>query len=715
MLFISSLLAAVAAWTVAFLVAPAATPDVEHEPLIGVLFTAGAALLAFSACVRGKLLRFGALSGLVAIGQAAALEWIEAPRYAVYQHYVPWSELLRGGSFTVIAGLLLLQLLVCAALAYGERAKLARLLREIGPWRGALLLGAFAFSAAVPTESIARALGEISLSLLVTLVSALNLLLAVLAAPDDALERGFATLSARISLTPGQAAGSFDARLPRLLALLAVILASLAAWFVLGGLPHIDDSVAYLFQAKTLSTFAIALPAPPDAAAFDTPHLINDGVRWYSKYFPGWPALLALGVLVGAPWLVNPVLAGVTVLVSHGLLRRLTDLATANLVAILLVCSPWFLFMSASHMAHPAAALCTVVAVYSLVRERQSPRGAWAVLSGLSLGLLFLTRPLDAVLVGLPLGLWGLGVLGARLPLRSLAGVVVAGAAVTATVLPYNRALTGKATYSPFALWSDRTFGPGADVLGFGPNVGIRLWPNLDPLPGHGLADVILNTNKNLFATQVELFGWAAGSLLFVAAALAFPRFRRGEAILLAWPACLVIGQHVYWFAGGPDFGARYWYPALLGFVFLSVRGMQVVAERAGELARARAYRRVLLFAAVAVACAWVSFVPWRATTKYYRYRDIGRHVGRLASQLHMDDALVFVRSEHRTDYQAAFSFNPPTLQQRGTIFARDAGPESRRAVIAAFPTRPIWLLELDPKTQRLTATRGPLPPGSQL
>jgi hypothetical protein len=35
--------------------------------------------------------------------------------------------------------------------------------------------------------------------------------------------------------------------------------------------------------------------------------------RWCSLCPPGWPAILAVGVLLGAPWLVDPLLLGLSI------------------------------------------------------------------------------------------------------------------------------------------------------------------------------------------------------------------------------------------------------------------------------------------------------------------------------------------------------------------------------------------------------------------
>jgi hypothetical protein len=135
---------------------------------------------------------------------------------------------------------------------------------------------------------------------------------------------------------------------PWFVAVWVTMVSALIAWFVLEGVPHIPDSVSYLFQAKYFSAGYLYLPAPPDRESFVISHVVNDGTKWYGYGFPGWPALLALGVLTGVPWLVNPVLGGLTVLLSHALVQRLYSRLMAGAVVSLLAVSPWFLFMSAS-------------------------------------------------------------------------------------------------------------------------------------------------------------------------------------------------------------------------------------------------------------------------------------------------------------------------------------------------------------------------------
>jgi len=84
-------------------------------------------------------------------------------------------------------------------------------------------------------------------------------------------------------------------------------------------------------------------PSPPARESFDFPHTINNG-RWYSMYPPGWPLLLALGVLVQAPWLINPILGGLTILLLFSW-ARIHGRRTGILAAILGSVSIWLLLM----------------------------------------------------------------------------------------------------------------------------------------------------------------------------------------------------------------------------------------------------------------------------------------------------------------------------------------------------------------------------------
>jgi 4-amino-4-deoxy-L-arabinose transferase-like glycosyltransferase len=363
-------------------------------------------------------------------------------------------------------------------------------------------------------------------------------------------------------------------------------------------------------------------------------------------------------------------------------------------------------------MSQPLAGVLALGVLLAVARARERPGGAWGVAGGLLLGALALTRPFDAVLLGVVAAAWAIGIGARRLAWRDLVGGLVAAATVGALALPYNAALTGRATLAPHNVWMDRAWGPGRDRLGFGADIGNNAWPNLDPLPGHGPADVVLNLNKNVFQGNADLFGWACGSLLLVMAGVLMGHRRRGDGLAAGVILSFAGGYSLYWFSGGPDLGPRYWYPALVPFVVLSVRGAQAVAERLEEAGRAPRWR-VYAFVAMAAVSAAVTVPPWRAATKYYRYRGVSADVRRLAAQHGFGRSLVLIRSREREDYQSAFSLNPTDFDAPVPVYARDAGHDHMALVLARFPDRPVWIIgRRDPSVAQLDVLSGPLLPG---
>ncbi|HXI19757.1 MAG TPA: glycosyltransferase family 39 protein, partial [Gemmatimonadales bacterium] len=410
------------------------------------------------------------------------------------------------------------------------------------------------------------------------------------------------------------------------------------------------------------------------------------GGRMYSPFPPGWPAALAVGSLLHLEWLINPLLGALNLLLAWALLVRLYDGRTARLGALLLAVSPWYLFLAMSFMAHQWTLTCALLAALGVIRARQEDGLGGALLGGLALGAVTLVRPLDGVILGVLLGLWVLGVGGRRLRLAPLIVFGISAAAVTALNFAYNRALTGHAATFPVMAYFDRHYAPGVNALGFGPNRGLG-WRGLDPLPGHGPADVVINTLLNLFATNVELFGWGAGSLLFAAVAVFSPRRERSDHLLLSVILAVIAFHGLYWFSGGPDFGARYWFLTIVPLAGLTARGLQRL--EAGGATPAR-----IPLAAVALSLvALLTFVPWRALDKYRDYRGMRPGIRHLATTCGFGSSLVLVQGRRFPDYASAAAYNALPPFGDGPIYAWDRSPEERDSLHEAFPDRPIWVV----------------------
>jgi hypothetical protein len=652
---------------------------------------------------------------LAVVGQVCALQLISAGPVIRLQMFFEWKVLL--GSYR---GMFLAAILIQACLvAWGLRNQWSGARAFLGKWiswPGALiLLALFGYSAStIPPEVAqtfvagsgfvlwsARHLAKVVLAFFIYGTAAANLILAAAAIPRGAWERVLAWESRSRS------------NLVRLAAGWVLIVASLLHWFVLDGMPHVPDEVAYVFQAKYISAGHLFLSPPPDPEAFACRFcMVADG-KWYSAMLGGWPFLLALGYLAGVPWLLNPLLGAIAILLCSSLIKRIHDEQTATRAALLLAASPWLLFMSASLMPHPFSLVLTLLGLLGVERARSVGHVGWALIAGLAFGALLHVRPLESVGLAAVAGIWWLSAGWRQLRFPALAATTASGLAMTALFLGYNNALTGNPWLAPVSKFFDQTVYAGANRLGFGTDVGNFGWLGLDALPGHGPIDVLMNTNHNLYMVSFELFGWACGSLVFVFL-LAALRGARRDALMFGLVFGIWAVMSLYWFSGGPDFGARYWYQMILPLTVLTVRGAQAVAEGPGRENLGLDPRTVGAFVLLASFSGLLNVIPWRSLDKYPNYRGVRAEVRRLQTEYRFGRSLVFVRAESGGEYASAFALNPPTLSadSAGPIYALDRGPESRARLIAFFADRPVWVMEGPSLTRGgFRVVAGPLSP----
>jgi 4-amino-4-deoxy-L-arabinose transferase-like glycosyltransferase len=425
---------------------------------------------------------------------------------------------------------------------------------------------------------------------------------------------------------------------------------------------------------------------------------MNLNGKWFSIFPPGWPAVLALGFAAGLPAIVNPLIAGATILVLYPFLRRLYGPRVANVACALLALSPMFLFMSGGVMAHPLSALCVAGAAAALHRAWDERSPLFAILAGALLGWLALTRPFEGMLLCAAFGLYGLTrwtyIRERRAVLVSLL-LPIAAVAIGALILPYFAALTGRAFDDPVTKYFDTHYYPRSNRLGFGSDIANFGW-GTDFLPGHSPLEGALNAQLSSQLIHFELFGWPMGSWAPIVLYLLWRRdvWAREDALFLTTIIVVVLGQACYWYAGA-DYGARYWYQLLIPCCVLAAKALTRELPDRSRLAPA-----ALVMSLIAVAI----FVPWRGATKYVGYRGMNDSVARLVRECPMTDGLVFVRGTAPNTpfgiYSAAAILNDPGFRSDAPIFARDTSPDGMQAVRTAFPDRPVWTIDVpqDPR-----------------
>jgi len=626
-------------------------------------------------------------------GQAAALQLMQPTGHVGYQHYLPPADFSTLGELFCILLIVAQACAVVIALAPARGAILMWLRSNFRPWQLAVLVLLTAIAASAPSLDLFNYGFEFLLAGSIQFIGLLTVIALVRSIPPATLTR----LRQRLEgwgLLPdceGQPQPGGIDRFAVLGAFWVVTLSTLLSIYVYERHPHIADEVVYLLHANYLAHGMLAMPLPPVPEAFNIDLMIYEQDRWFSAFPPGWPAMLAVGSLLGVPWLVNPLLAGLCILLAYALSRELFSRGSARLVVLLMCLSPWFIFLAMSFMAHIFTLACVLAAALAIARLRRRARLLPAVLAGALLGVTSLIRPLDGLAAAAVLGLWSLGIRTWRDRFIYIPAFVIASVLVGALVLPYNHLLTGDSATFPVMAYFDKYYAPGVNALGFGPDRGLD-WRGLDPFPGHGLRDVVLNNYLNTFAVNVELFGWVTGSLLPLLVLLVAGAARWADYRLLL-VVLVVAGLHsLYWFNGGPDYGARYWFLILLPMIALTVRGACHIGSHLP--ARQPGMTQVVTGMLALSIAGMTTFMPWRAIDKYFHYNNMRPDIRQLAKRHDFSNGLVLIGGNRFDDYMSAAVYNSPEIVTGPVIYAWDRDAATRNALLTAFGNRVVWLVD---------------------
>ena len=675
----------------------------------------GVAMIILGFALTGKLRKFACWFVLALVGQAVTLQMINAGPYAQHQHYIAWplSHLLTKNHPFLLLFLIMQTAFVLAGIRHRWTEIRAWVENNFQSWK---LLGAgllIFLSSATFSMHIDNYLSELILATLLQTINLGNIVLVVWTLPEAFILSVRKTLNRWLFYKKeGNAEEShYIDRYVIFAALWVTALAAFLSFFTYDRHPHIPDEISYIYQARYFVQGMLTMPLPSVPEGFRMFLMDFENGHWFSVQLPGWPAMLALGMALGTPWLVNPVLAGLNLLLSYVLLLDLYDRRTARMAVVLLCFSPWCIFMAMNFMTHTFTLTCALTAALSVVMARKTEKSFWGWISGLAVGMVSLIRPLEALAISGLIGLWVIGVGGVRLKSSAILGFLLGVIALGSIGFYYNYLLTGTPVTFPFSAYTDKHLGMGSNALGFGPERGLG-WPTLDPRPGHDLLDALINILININLVNIELFGWSTGSVIMITLMLFSGVLRRNDYIMLSVIGMIIFVHVFYWFSGGPDFGARYWYLIILPCVALTVRGghhLVKTLENGQQLVPIigmRVAAGILLLCLLSI----LNFFSWRVIDKYHHYRGFRPDIRELASSYNFGRSLVLIRGNNYNDYPSAAVYNPINLNDNRPIYAWDASQEIREKLLKSFSDRKVWLVNAPSITRKgFEVIRGPI------
>lgn len=439
-----------------------------------------------------------------------------------------------------------------------------------------------------------------------------------------------------------------------------LLICSAISWYVFDGLPGFIDSCAYMFQARLFAHGSLYAPLPPEPDFFQAQNILMKD-KWYSQYPPGYPALLALGVIFGIPWVVNPILGALTIVCIYLIARELYTNSIAKISAVLASISSFFLFMSSEFMAHSSTLFFITLAFLSFVWMVKKKRPLLsAVVCGVSLGIALLCRPYTTVWVCIPMGIAAL-VARKKLSIRHILIGAIPLLIACLAFLAYNAATTGHPLLFGYIA-----------LHGKGHYPGFHLDPGDERF--HSIAQGFKYLLGNLNALNCYLFEWPIPSLFFFCLFLAYGKKRFWEWLLVGWIGVLLVGHFFYYF-NELNFGPRFVYEAFPALILLTSRGI-VLSTRflASWQQMSYEHARNTLFLTLGVLFLFAFFLSVPTTAKSYNYgADIT--IQKYLDKTEVKHALIFV--EGKRTYQVHYSFNIPFPGPR--IYSQNKGSENRR------------------------------------
>jgi len=485
--------------------------------------------------------------------------------------------------------------------------------------------------------------------------------------------------------------------------------------------PGIHDEFSYLLMGDTFAHGRLANSTHPMWISFETFHT-NWFPTYSSKYPPAQGLVLALGALLGHPWigvlLSDAAMCAAILWMLQGWLPPRWGLLGGVLVALKFgIASYWM----NSYWGGAVAAGAGALVLGSVVRLLHRARVRYGLMLALGIAVLANSRPYEGLLFCIPVAAWFLWWLAGkthaapsfRMRFANVAVPLIIILIATATAMGYyNWRLTGKATLFPYVL-NARTY----------ESAGLFVWQHAGPEreynndqfedfyngferenyrnTWHDFRSVSLRKVTRYWRTYL----WWGVLLLLPGMALVF-RDRKMRLPLTTLFLGAAGSLLAVW--SMPHYSAP-----LTGVIFL------LLIQAVRHVRKIQSNQRPL---GLALCAAAVLLLPFEVGTVLARHRcdplqwtcqgDPSRAV--IADKLNHTPGkhLILVRYEADHNIHDEWVFNGAEIDNAKVLWARELGREQNTKLLAYFKERQIWLVTPDTDNTYL----GPYtPPGAPL
>lgn len=504
-----------------------------------------------------------------------------------------------------------------------------------------------------------------------------------------------------------------------LLAAAPIVLRLSLLWLVPVPIPAAHDEFSYLLAADTFVHARLTNPTHPMWVFLDTIH-VNQQPTYMSKYPPGQGMVLALGELLGHPWIgvllsVGAMCAAVTWMLQGWFPPKWALLGGLLTVLRFGAFRQWI----DGYWGGAVAAIGGALVMGALIRLFHRPRPLYALLLGTGLAILANSRPMEGLIFSLPVAatfcLW---LLHARIPWpRKFWNVVVPVAAVLVVsglwLGYYNWCGTGNPLLFPYVVYQDAHFASPPLLIQSLPPARRFVNPQFTDYSEEQRSEYLenrANIARLIWSRGLELGLFYCGPTL-VAPGLTLPWLVRARRMRLLLIQLLVSVLGVLIVSAFFD---HYAAPLTATIFALTIQGMrhlrhwQISGHSLG----------ISLTRAIVMVC--IALIPAHAAKALYDvHRGVPRKGASLVARAQIvreleatpGQHLVIVRYSPKHGVHQEWVYNSADIDHSKIVWAREIHGLDLKPLLQYFSGRTIWTVEPDRHDIQLHAYNRPISP----